>query len=509
MINEKPNEKKIIIMGAGPAGLSAAYELVTRTDIKPIVLEMDKQVGGISKTIDYKGWKFDIGPHRFFSKDDKINSIWNDLLPLQKIENETNNFTFNSDKITLQKNRFTRIYHQNKLFDYPIKLNFNNLNKLGLLRVLKILKDYLFIKIKPIKNEVTLEHFFINRFGKTLYFTFFKDYTEKVWGVKCSEIPKAWGAQRIKKLSITRIFSETIKNLFLPSRETSETSLINKFIYPKFGAGQMYEEMAKVIKEKGGSIITEEEIISVDIKDKIVKKITGKNKVTKETKMYEGDYFLSSLPIKDLINISNGVSKEIYEIASNLVYRDFILIALIYNKLKLKNKTKIRTKNNIIPDHWIYVQDNKVKMGRIDLFNNFSPWLLKDKNKVLIAAEYFCNENDSIWSKSDEELISMAKKEFSNLKIADDAEFVDAYIHKQKKAYPAYFGSYNRFAEIKSYLNSISNLYMIGRNGQHRYNNMDHSMLTGIKAVEDIISGEKNKASLWEINAEDKYHEKK
>lgn len=509
MLNTVKNNKKVIIMGAGPAGLSAAYELVKKSDIKPVVIEMAGKVGGISKTINYNGWKFDIGPHRFFSKNDYINSIWNELLPCQKNESLHDINLLNSKETSLLKDRFTRIYYENKLFDYPIKLNINNLAKLGFLRVLKIIIDYLFIKIKPIKKEVTLEDFFINRFGKTLYYTFFKDYTEKVWGVKCSEIPKSWGAQRVKKLSISKLITEALKNLFIPKRESSETSLVNKFIYPKFGSGQMYEKMAQVIKEGGGEIITNEEIVYVDIKNKIVKKIKTKNKTTGLNKIYEGDYFLSSLAIKDLIKISSDVSKEVKEIAKNLAYRDFISVTFIYNKLKLKNKSKVQTKYNLIPDHWVYVQNNKVKMARIDIFNNFSPWLLKNKSKVLIAAEYFCNENDKIWSLSDQKIIEMAKKEFSYLKIADEKEVIDAYVHRQKKAYPAYFGSYKHFDKIKIYLNSISNLYLIGRNGQHRYNNMDHSMLTGIKAAEDIIYNKNDKSSIWEVNTEEKYHEKK
>lgn len=509
MNNANKKNQEVIIMGAGPAGLSAAYELVNKSDIIPVIIEMDERVGGISKTINYKGWKFDIGPHRFFSKDNQINSIWNELLPLQENpSSEIENVKY-LDEVTLLKNRFTRIYHQNKLFDYPIKLNFNNLYKLGFLKVVKIIKDYLFIKLRPLKNEVTLEDFFINRFGKTLYATFFKDYTEKVWGVKCSEIPKSWGAQRVKELSITKIITEALKNLFIANRKTNQTSLIDKFIYPKFGAGQMYEQMAKVIKEKGGKIMMNEEIVSIVVENNAVKNIRTINKIDGKIKIYEGDFFLSSLPIKDLLSISTGAPQEIKEVANNLVYRDFILVALIYNKLELKNKTRIKNDSNLIPDNWIYVQDSKVQMGRIDIFNNFSPHLLRDENKVLIAAEYFCNEGDSLWSKSDEELIRIAKKEFSDLKIANKSEFVDASVYRQKKAYPAYFGSYNRFDEIKDHLNSISNLYVIGRNGQHRYNNMDHSMLTGIKAAEDIISGANNKRLIWEINTEEKYHEKK
>lgn len=518
-------DKKIaIIIGAGPAGLTAAYELITKTEIQPIVLEANDKVGGLSKTINQSGWLFDIGPHRFFSKDQEVSRIWEEVLPLQgkpsqedlelnreislsdKLDAPDPAYT---DKVMLSKNRLTRIYHSRRFFDYPIKLNLKNLKKLGLIRVIKILTTYTKIKIKPIKPEKSLEDFFINRFGRTLYQTFFKDYTEKVWGVSCKEIPKSWGAQRVKNLSITKILAEAIKQTLNPKRQTKETSLIDRFIYPKLGAGQMYEEMAKIIKAKGGIIKTGRIVSNIKLQDNKVKFVIVKNKETGQDEEHEGDFFLSSLAIKDLVNMMDIAPQEIKQLAEGLHYRDLILITSVYNKLKLKNDTKIKTRNNLVPDNWIYVQEQEAKMGRLDIFNNFSPWMLKNKDQVLIAAEYFCSQNDKFWQLSDQELIDFGKKEFALLDIAEENDWQKSFIHRQTKAYPAYLGTYEHFDKIKSYLNSIKNLYSIGRNGQHRYNNMDHSMLTAIKAVESIISNNHNKEEVWAVNTETDYHEKK
>lgn len=520
-------QKTAIIIGAGPAGLTAAYELITKTDIKPIILEAGPKVGGLSRTIERDGWHFDIGPHRFFSKSRHVNQLWEEVLPLQgKPSQEDMDLDRKikisekagapdpeqEDRVMLSKNRLTRIYHRQKMFDYPIKLNFSNLRKIGLLRVLKILMDYLAVRIKPVKPEVSLEDFFINRFGRSLYATFFKDYTEKVWGVSCREIPKSWGAQRIKKLSVAKIALEAIKKIIHPDRETKETSLIDNFLYPKLGAGQMYEEMAKIITKQGGLIITGAKVKSIKIENnKIISLKIESSAIdggSQETE-FKGDYFFSSLALKDLIEMMDNVPEKIREIGLGLRYRDLILVGLVYKKLKLKNNTNIKTKNDLVPDNWIYVQEKGAKMGRLDIFNNFSPWLLKDKNQVLIGTEYFCTAGDELWNLSDEEMVNFSAQELSKMAIADHDNLVTGYVHRQTKAYPAYLGSYDKFPDLKNYLNSLENFYSIGRNGQHRYNNMDHSMLTAIKAVASLISGEKDKTAVWEVNAEEEYHEKK
>lgn len=518
---ETRKEKTAIIMGAGPAGLTAAYEFVTKTNIKPIIIEAENIVGGISKTIDFKGWRFDIGPHRFFSKSPVIINLWEELLPLQgKLTQEDINLNRiitlsnkvgapdpeETDRVMLAKNRFTRIYHNHKLFDYPVRLDFKNLKNIDFLIILKIISDYLAVKIKPIKPEKNLEDFFINRFGKKLYQMFFQDYTEKVWGVACQKIPKDWGEQRIKQLSISKILSEVVKNIIQPRRSTQETSLINKFFYPKFGSGQIYEIMAKIIQQKGGIIKTGSRITAIKTTNNSVVEIETNN--SQQSEKYIGDYFLSSLPIKNLIGMIDSAPSEIKTIASGLLYRDFILVAVLYKELKIKNETKIKTINNLIPDNWIYIQEKNVKIGRLDIINNFSPWLLKDKNYVWLGAEYFCNEGDALWNMTDEKLIELAQSELSQMGIAEKNDLIDGTVYRQAKAYPAYLGTYDRFKEVKTYLNSINNLYSIGRNGQHRYNNMDHSMLTAIKAVDNIIKGGHEKNEIWEVNAEEEYHEK-
>lgn len=484
------NQAIIIILGAGPAGLAAAFELVKTTNLKPIILEADSQVGGLAKTLDYKGWRFDIGPHRFFSKSLEINEIWEGLLPIQTLEE-------NGDQVMLEKDRSTRIYHNKKFFDYPIKLNLKNLSNFSPLVILNIIKDYLAVQIKPIKPENNLEDFFINRFGYKLYTLFFKDYTEKVWGVPCTEIPKAWGAQRIKKLSIGKIISEALKNIVKPKRSTQETSLIDRFLYPKLGAGQMYEAMAEEIKRQGGVIKTDCQVKAIKLENNKIISVSVWDKKDNTQKEYEGDYFISSLPIKDLILMSEAAPIEIKEVAKNLGYRDFVLVTLLYSKIKTN-----------IPDQWIYVQESDLKMGRLDIYNNFSPTLLKEQDKIWLGAEYFCDEGDDFWKKSDEEIITFAKKELAQAEIAGIEELLDAYVYRQIKAYPAYLGSYNKFSHLRSYLDNISNLYSVGRNGQHRYNNMDHSMLTGLEAVRAIINNS-GKEKLWAVNVEDDYHEEK
>ncbi len=484
------SQTRIIILGAGPAGLAAAYELIKTTDAKPMLLEANSRVGGLAKTLDYRGWRFDIGPHRFFSKSLEINQIWENLLPIKDVAE-------NTDRSLLLKNRSTRIYHNKRFFDYPIKLTFKNLKNFSPLTILIIIKDYILIRVKPIKPEISLEDFFINRFGSKLYSLFFRDYTEKVWGVPCAEIPKAWGAQRIKKLSIGKILSEAIKNIFKPKRATQETSLIDRFLYPKLGAGQMYEAMAEEIKRQGGLIKTDCQVTSINIQNNKIISVLVWDKETKTQIKYEGDYFISSLPIKDLVSMSDSAPAEIKEIGQGLGYRDFILVTLLYSKITTP-----------IPDQWIYIQESGLKMGRLDIFNNFSPRLLKDQDKVWLGAEYFCNEDDDFWTKSDEEIITFAKAELAQAGIADTEESLDGHVYRQTKAYPAYLGSYDKFPQVRAYLDSIYNLYPVGRNGQHRYNNMDHSMLTGLEAARAIINNSE-KEKLWSINTEDSYHESK
>ncbi len=473
-----------IIIGAGPAGLTAAYELLKKTNIKPIIIEQGAQVGGISKTVNYKGWRFDIGPHRFFTKSPLVSALWEEILPQKKGE-------------FLVKNRLTRIYYHNKFFNYPVKLNWQNLKNLGLIKIGKIISGYLASKLKPIRPEISLEDFFINRFGRELYHTFFKSYTEKVWGVSCQEIPKNWGAQRVKNLSLSKIISETLKKAWRPNRQTKETSLIDNFLYPKFGAGQMYETLAKLIVERGGEIKLNTKITALVVEGGRVISAGAINSINQKTETYSGDYYFSSQALDDLIKKIDTAPAAAQKIAAGLAYRHLILVALIYKK----------TSAPLISDNWIYIQEAGIKMGRLDIFNNFSSSLLKDDDKVWLGGEYFCGENDELWTATEEELIRLAKKELQKIGIALEADFIDGTVYRQAQAYPAYFGTYNRLGDLKNYLNKISNLYLIGRNGLHRYNNMDHSILSAITAVGNIINGRSDKNNIWEVNAEETYHE--
>ena len=521
-------KKKAIIIGAGPAGLTAAYEFLEKTDIIPIIYEESDIIGGISRTVDYKGNKIDIGGHRFFSKSEKIVNWWKNILPVQTAPakddiilnrklpfNKTNGDEYNPEKIDnvmLLRQRVSRIFFLNKFFDYPVSLSIKTLSNLGLFRVFKIASTYLKTKIFPVKKEKSLEDFFINRFGKELYKTFFKDYTEKVWGVSCQNINAEWGAQRIKGLSVSKAVIHFIKKIFFRdfslTQKSVESSLIEQFMYPKYGPGHLWEEVAGIIIEKGGEICLNHKITGINTNGDNISEVVVENKDSNTKFSASADYYISSMAIKDLINCLNyDIPANIKEISEGLLYRDFITVGLLLNKLKLENNTAIKTVNNIIPDNWIYVQENQVKLGRIQVFNNWSPYMIKDLDKIWIGLEYFCNEGDELWNKNDDEFKKFAVDELAQINIIDKNDVIDSTIIKYKKAYPAYFGTYNKFDEVRNFLNKFENLYSIGRNGMHRYNNMDHSMLTAITVVENIINNNKSKENIWNINTEKLYHE--
>lgn len=507
-------QKIAIIIGAGPAGLTAAYKLLKETDIKPIIYEESNVIGGISQTFEYKGNRMDIGGHRFFTKNDLVMDVWKELMKPQgapaldeKLLNENKQYEGKADPekeddVFLTRRRVSRIYYLGKFFDYPISMKPRTFLNMGFFRTMSAGFGYIHSCIFK-KKEDSLENFYINRFGKPLYNMFFKDYTTKVWGRSPKEISPDWGAQRVKGLSLMKTFISALTKPFRKKSSKVETSLIEEFYYPKKGPGQLYSKMADEIIKMGGEIHFNSKVDNVHLNGNSIDYIEVNGNIVK------GDYYISSMPIKDLMNSMNDVDKSLLDIANNLPYRDFITVGLLLDKLKIKNKTKMKTVNNIVPDCWIYIQDNSVKLGRLQIFNNWSPYMVDDLQKhIFVGLEYFCNEGDEMWNMKEEDFIKFAIDELVKIKIIDKEDVLDSVELKIKKAYPAYFDSYAEFPKVKDYLNSIDNLYCIGRNGQHRYNNMDHSMLTAIETV-NVIKNGLDKSIIWNVNADKEYHETK
>jgi protoporphyrinogen oxidase len=527
-------QKTAVIIGAGPAGLTAAYELLHKTDIKPIIFERTPDIGGISKTVNYKGNRIDIGGHRFFSKSDRVMEWWRNVLPVQgapakdaiklnKIDpGRTRVLTVNAggpdperdDRVMLIRNRISRIFYLRKFFDYPISLSLNTLRNLGLKRVVRSALSLLKIRIIPINTERSLEDFFVNRFGRELYLTFFKEYTKKVWGVGCAEIKPEWGEQRIKGLSIAKALMHALRKVFSTDssigQKRTETTLIEQFLYPKFGPGQMWETVAQIIKEMGGEVYLHHQVVGLVTDDHRVVAIEAHDLQTNETIKVAGDYFFSTMAVKDLIaSIEDSVSKRVRDVAEGLVYRDFVTVGLLLRKLAIKNETNIRTVNNVIPDNWIYIQESDVKVGRLQIFNNWSPYMVENEDNVWIGLEYFCNEGDDLWDKSDEAFSLFAINELAGIGFIEKQDVLDSKVIRMPKTYPAYFGTYDEFHVIREFTDRLENLFLIGRNGMHKYNNQDHSMLTAMTAVDNIISGNKSKDNIWAVNTEQEYHETK
>lgn len=502
-------EKKVIIAGAGVAGLTAAMELLETTDIIPVIYEKSTTVGGISKTINYDGYRMDIGGHRFFSKSDKIMEWWNHIIPVESDDIEI------KDDVMIIKNRVSRIFYMKKFFDYPIKLNIITLKNLGFKKVIKIGFSYIKSMMFPIKEEKSLEDFFINRFGKELYETFFKDYTAKVWGVPCSKIKPEWGAQRIKGISIKKVIKHAIiyKLNFRNkdndvSQKNVEISLIDQFLYPKYGVGQMWDEVAKKIIEQGGIINYNKKIIGASVKDHSIIKIIIQDQITKETEEIPCENFISTMPIRELVNgINTSIPKEVRRVAKKLEYRDFISVGVLLEKFNLGNSKGLD--DYTVKDNWIYIQENSVKMGRIQIFNNWSSYMVKDPDKIWIGLEYFCNEGDKFWNMENYDLIEFAINELISINAIDREDVIDSRVVRMPKAYPSYIGTYDEFDKVRTYLDGISNLFLVGRNGMHRYNNMDHSMLTAMEAVKNIKMDIKTKKNIWDINVVKEYHEEK
>lgn len=506
--------KNALIIGAGPAGLTAAYYLLKETDIHPIILESEPVVGGISKTVEHNGHLVDLGGHRFFSKYQEVTNLWESLCAPQNAP-ARDEILLHKDKkypttglnpeteenVFLTRDRVSRIFFLRKFFDYPISMKPATFINMGLFNTMKAGLGYLYSTVFK-RREDSLENFYINRFGRPLYSMFFENYTEKLWGKHPREISPDWGAQRVKGLSLSKAIFNA---LFKPKKK--ETSLIESFSYPKRGCGQMWELLAQRVVSMGAELITNATVTKLDATADHLTAVTAI--VNGEPKQFTADYFFSSMPIKDLIATMDNVPASVRETADGLPYRDFMTVAVLVPKLKIKNETKIKTLNDLIPDTWVYVQEPDLKMCRFQIFNNWSPYMVKDpEHTVWIGLEYVCDERDDLWNQSDEAFKNFAINELDSIGIIDKNTVLDAVRIKIKKAYPAYFGTYKNFAEVRTYLNRFDNLYCIGRNGQHRYNNMDHSMLTAKEAVLSLKNGTE-KSVIWNVNADKEYHEEK
>ncbi len=564
--------RRAIIIGAGPAGLTAGLELLRRTDIKPILLEASGEIGGISRTIRYKGNRMDIGGHRFFSKSDRVMQWWMDLMPpdlsadegVQEIayhgqkrvvavpahleqepplrgmgprsgerpaymappeEDEEHaeaveavvevvpaELTPDPDLVMLIRPRKSRIYYLRKFFDYPIKLTGPTLSNLGLVRTVRVGVSYVWSRLRQTTPEKSLEDFLINRFGRELYLTFFKSYTEKVWGTPCEQISAEWGAQRIKGLSLTTAVKHFLKKTFAAGSKASgdvaqkgvDTSLIERFMYPKYGPGQLWEHVADEILRLGGEIHMGLKVTTVECSGKRVVGVEATNDAGEPTR-FDGDYFFSTMPMRELVRAMDApVPANVREVSEGLEYRDFVTVGLLCDKLKVHEPD-----GGLLKDTWIYVQEPDVLLGRLQIFNNWSPYLVEDPAKVWIGLEYFCYETDELWKMQDEALKQFAVAEVAKIGIIDADAVSDGHVVRVPKTYPAYFGTYDRFEELREFTDSFENLFLVGRNGMHKYNNQDHSMLTAMTVVDGLCAGGVDKSALWSINTEQEYHEEK
>jgi protoporphyrinogen oxidase len=561
-------KKRAVVIGAGPAGMTAALEFLRKTDVQPIVLEASQEIGGISRTIRYKGNRMDIGGHRFFSKSDRVMQWWTELMPVEGAESPLeisyqgkqrvvevpsdlpeepplrgmgplivqtdtqephasgDEFAVehghtstvvaaapeSDDLVMLVRPRKSRIYYLRKFFDYPIKLSGTTIANLGPVRMVKIGVSYAMSRVRPIKTEKSLEDFLINRFGRELYLTFFKSYTEKVWGTPCDTISAEWGAQRIKGLSLTTALKHFVRKAFTRrprgagdvAQKGTDTSLIERFLYPKFGPGQLWEHVAEKVLAMGGEIRMGLKVVAIETDGNRVVAVEALND-SGERERIEGEYFLSTMPMKDLVRaLRLEVPANVREVSEGLEYRDFITVGILANKLDVTEHG-----GGLIRDTWIYIQEPDVLLGRLQIFNNWSPYMVADPTKVWIGLEYFCYETDALWAMADEDLKRFAATELGKIGILKTAEVLDAHVVRVPKTYPAYFGTYDRFDELRNFTDGFENLFLVGRNGMHKYNNQDHSMLTAMAVVDGIAAGHVDKAAVWGINSEQEYHEEK
>lgn len=461
-----------MIVGAGPAGLTAAYVL-SKAGVESIVFEKDRLVGGISRTVNYKDYYFDIGGHRFFTKVKAVDDMWKELLGAD----------------LLRRKRLSRIYYNKKYFSYPLR-PFNALFSLGIWNSFVVLLSFLYAQIFPWRNEETFEHWVVNRFGDRLYKTFFKTYTEKVWEMPCNEIRAEWAEQRIKGLSLLT----GLRNAIICSKNNNKDikTLIEEFDYPKFGPGMMWQTAANIVQQNGCQVCLSAEVVGI---------LWSGNRVTTlevkrngQVELIHGTDFVSSMPIREVMEkFKPPVPKAVLRAASDLKYRDFLTTVLIIDK------------REVFPDNWIYIHDPDVKVGRIQNFKNWSPFMVPDESKTCLGLEYFCFEGDSFWTLPDNDLIELGKKELEVLGLVTASEVEDGLVVRMPKAYPIYDSAYREsLSVVRTFLEDISNFQVVGRNGMHKYNNQDHSMLTAMLAAENILGSNHD---LWKVNTEQEYHE--
>ena len=517
----------VVIVGAGPGGLTAALELLRRSPAqRPIVIEALDQVGGLARTVRHRGNGLDIGGHRFFSKVSWVTNWWREILPLSPAmeayrpgpDASANLAAADAlaakepERALLVRPRLSRILYLRKFFDYPISLSARTLTHLGVVRVVRIVASYAKARVLPIRPECNLEDFFVNRFGRRLYETFFRDYTEKVWGVRCREISPQWGAQRIKGLSIAKAVRHALtkalrRNAGDLAQRGTETSLIERFLYPQRGPGQMWETVAEHVRAGGGEILLSTRLCGLRRSGSRVDSVICEDAHGNRREI-RCRAVVSTMPIRDLAQaLDPPPPPDVAAIAEGLCYRDFITIGVLLARMRPSGQVRGGHANNLVPDTWIYVQEPDVLMGRLQVFNNWSPAMVSDASRIWLGLEYFCSEGDALWSMDDEALERLARRELVQLAFADDADILEMRVVKVPKAYPAYVGTYGEFARLRAFLDAVENLYPVGRNGMHRYNNQDHSMVSARLAVECILDPARDKTAIWNVNVEQEYHE--
>ncbi|HEY8464473.1 MAG TPA: NAD(P)/FAD-dependent oxidoreductase [Bacillota bacterium] len=466
--------EKVVIMGAGPAGLAAAYDL-SKNGIETVVLEKEGQVGGISKTIVYKGYYFDLGGHRFFTKFPEVDQLWQEVLGVDFKKTP----------------RLSRIYYRNKFFNYPLT-PLNALFGVGVGTAFLIILSYLKAKIFPYRSEETFEQWVSNRFGKKLYTMFFKTYTEKVWGIPCDVLQAEWAAQRIKGLSL----SSAIYNAVFKPKNTKIKTLIDQFDYPVYGPGMMYNEFKTKAEQSGAvRVLLNAEVVKINHDGNTIRSIEYLD-VNGKRQLLEGTSFISSIPITELVQrLDPPADAAVRAAAQKMQYRSLITVDIIINK------------KDVFPDNWIYIHSPEVKLGRIQNFKNWSAQMVPDPEKSTLGLEYFCNEGDDFWNLPDAELFELAAAEVEKIQICQKAEIEDYLVVRVPKAYPVYLLGYQEYlSEVAECLRQFSNLQLTGRYGLFKYNNMDHSIMTGLYAARNIRAGAR-KYDTWSINVDEEYHE--